>query len=533
MSLLAGLLRSAFPVGSLRRDRVLGVARRAGVLPPAPESAYQRWQRSIEASSNVDVADADVLQRANETVGFVIEIDVTGRTDAGALTRTLVSLTNQSFQNWVAPLPALASAGQGSQRLIVDARGADHRFSPSNLEALPANIYSVHIRFGDALAHHALADLAVLVVGHPSAGLVSGEFDMIDPISGLRSAPAAIGPWEPDLADQFEFSEGFVALRRTATRNDGQSAGQSAGREDFVAAPHSPRVLLHRLVEPSDRNASLLPPSKSTRPGLRSERSQHRHAGLRVHHPVQAGTTAVVVVRDAPALSDSLRPSARHSILRYMAKDPSDSILRLSASQVSVIDVISWNSKEPFPPISDSAQVVAVVDGALVPSESTWLEDLVGALQQPHVFAVAPLLLVPSGIAFDGGVIVRSDAEPIMRARSGRLDLAPFELARCRQVVSLSGRAVVMRRDDFMEDHALPTALERGTFSSALHDAAKRSRRVNLIWAHQRWTLSLANQALPTDSPMLAWQRGRLRTWWESNVVAHEPEPGRIGEGVW
>jgi hypothetical protein len=135
------------------------------------------------------------------------------------------------------------------------------------------------------------------------------------------------------------------------------------------------------------------------------------------------------------------------------------------------------------------------------------------------------VVTVPSGIVFDAGI---KDQPSGLRVRSGRIDLAPFELARCRQVHTLSGRVVVMRSDD------AATIDWSGQISQQLATASKAARRRCLIWAHQRWVLDVGlAEFAATDSPMLAWGRGRLATWLEPSVAHHEPEPGRIGEGVW
>jgi hypothetical protein len=514
MSLLAGLLRAALPVGSGRRDRILGAARKAGVLPAPPESSYQRWQQHIEAdaaASSAAPATPHELRLAAESIRFDVIIDPDGRMDAGSVTRTLVSLSNQTFSNWTAHLPSSDTANQATRRLLDDAQIADPRVVSTSVSVHDRPnthpSFEVHLRFGDALSATALTELAVLAVRHPDAHMLSGEFDMIDPFSGRRSAPAAIGSWEPDLAQQFDLSAGFVAIR---------SAQNSAGETAKVAlVPHATTVLLHRLVGPKERVNALVPPAPDLG-NAAAQRSPHRNGGLRVHHQPLPSTTAAIVVRDP--LSAPLLASQHSQVLVDQA-----------GTSVTVAHVTEWTTGTPFPVLSENVDVVVIVDGGLVPAEKGWLDDLTGALQQPHVFAVAPVLQVPSGIVFDAGVM--SDGTTL-RARSGRLDLAPYELARCRQVPTLTGRAVVIRAQDLGES-GLTAALTAGQFSRALGDAAAGSQRCCLVWAHQRWTLASGLDAKSTDSPMLAWTRGRLRNWWEPSVEPHQPEPGRQGEGVW
>jgi hypothetical protein len=509
MSLLAGLVRAALPVGSARRDKLLGAARSAGVLPIAPESSYQRWQRSLEAEHTSAFAfDDQLVLQAEKSVQFEITIDDDGRTDPLSVTRTLVSLANQTFGNWVARLPSHDGYGHAAKRLLVDAQLADPRFNKTRLaEADTKIVFSVHIRFGDSLSATALMELAMLAVQHPTAHELTGEFDMIDPFSGLRSAPAAVGQWESDLAQQFDLHAGFVATKQSPVTLDAS---------EFV--PHAPNVLLHRLVGPQERMNTLLPPQHVTSPGVVAQRSPHRHGGLRIRHDPGVMNQVSLVIRDP--LGDPLQ-AARH------AKD----LVAFAGAQVQVAEVVQWRTGTTFPAFAEESDAVAIIDGGVVPLEKGWLDDLLGALHRPHVLVVAPVLLVPSGIVFDGGV--SGDGINPFRARSGRLDLAPYELARCRRVTSLSGRALVIRTSDLNATPSLVDALSTGTFTEALHAFALSSQRCCLIWAHQRWTLSAGLNAEPTDSPMLAWNRGRLLHWWESKVTPHQPEPGRQGEGVW
>jgi hypothetical protein len=499
MSLLAGFVRAAFPVGSVRRDRVLGGARRAGLIPAPPESSYQRWQKSFESTAGI--SDDAVV---GNDIAFVVHVGP-GRNDPAAVTRTLVSLTNQTFNRWTATLTEMSGAPTATNRVVTDARHADKRLGVSgSVDTLSRQdrTYNVHIRFGDALAPTALMELAAAATRHPAVSFLSAEFDMIDPFTGLRSAPAAIGAWEPDLAEQFDFMAGFVATLATgSTAAEVISTGMSSS--------HVGSVLLHRLVGPRERALALLPPAISNPPLPGRQASPYKHGGTRVTHPVPAGINATVVVRDP--LSHPVTAQ------RQLAN-----LIRSAGVHVTVEATNMWMTGHAFPKISDDVDVVAIVDGGLTPQANGWLDDLAGALLRDHVFAVAPLLTVPSGVVFDAGVVMGSDG---LMARSGRLDFAPFELARCRQVATLSGRAFVVRRKD------LPrfTAAQ----SDSLMAAAATAGQTCLVWAHQRWALDVGLTASPTDSPMLAWSRGRLKTWFDDGITPHQPEPGRIGEGVW
>jgi hypothetical protein len=528
MSLLSGLVRAALPVGSARRDALVSAARRVGVLPAPIPSSYQRWIESFE-SAVIDAPDPGTA-----SIGFRVVVHP-GVDSPSALTRTLVSLVNQSFDAWVAHLPDPAGLSRQSRRVLNDSLRAERRFTLSAASSsIPVvsthttaafepcrRVMTLHLDVGDSLAADALVAAAVMATRNPTATVLTGEFDMIDPFTLRRSAPAAVGRWEPDLADQFDLGSGclFRAESVGAATDEPRDrlSSERPGVADALAGPvpHIESIVLHRLVGARGRSMSLLRPAPATAPDARP--STRRNGGTRLRHRVSPGTTACLVIRDPLA-------------------DPTQASDQLSALLRSeVVQTIPWQFQHSFPDVPD-CDFAVVIDGGLAPSETNWLGDLLGALDRPHVFAVAPVVSVPSGIVLDGGVVTGPDG---MAARSGRADLAPFELDRCRQVPTLSGRALAIRRRDLL---SMLDALQAGNtpvgagvsgFSAILGQAARDSGRCCLIWAHQRWTLNRGIAAGPTDSPMLAWENGRIRTWFDAGVAPHRPEPGRAGEGVW
>ena len=204
-------------------------------------------------------------------------------------------------------------------------------------------------------------------------------------------------------------------------------------------------------------------------------------------------------------------------------------LLKSAGSQCEVVTTGSFDTRGGLLTIP-AADVVVVIDGGLTPQENGWLDDVVGTLMRSHVLAVAPVVVVPSGVVLDAGIRNTTDG---LAARSGRTDLAPFELERCRQVTSLSGRSLAIRRDDLVRLLADEQVVWGSSFSASLAAVTAASGRCCLVWAHQRWTLARGLDAGPTDSPMLAWSRGRIATWFDSGITPHQPEPGRAGEGVW
>jgi hypothetical protein len=508
-------------VGSARRDWLTQRARHAGLLGAGVPATYERWQHSIEPIRGLPQgAPVAAAGLSDPRIIVAIEAPTGLAIDSAGVTRTMVSLANQTHSNWIAELSEslMAKVSGPARRTLIAALAAEPRLRRVVVQ-LPVDSEDliVSLSFGDSLAPRAF-ELSVRYLANEAVDAVVGEHDMIDPISAKRSAPASIGALEPDLMDQFDLTSGFLIRRQSVSLEQ-----VAASRTAFVG-----EVVLHRLVGVRQRQQALLEPqlsppsvtrSRNAGPSNRDPQttgpsafpSTIRFGGTRVSHPIPVGLRATLLIRD-PLGDESL------------ARKQSDHLLATAGGQVCIDRVESWKLGL-MPAAATGSDVVIVVDGGVTPPSTGWLDDLVGVLFQPHVFAVAPVIVVPSGIVADGGVVGTSDG---YRARSGRIDLAPFELARCRQVASLSGRVMVLRGADG------PFSFDGEQLSGELAALAKKHQRACVIWAHQQWRLDVGLYDVgPTDSPMLAWQRGRLRSWFDPQVEPHQPEPGRIGEGVW
>jgi hypothetical protein len=495
--LVGSVVRAGAPVGSDRRNRMLGVARRAGLLPPATPTAYERWVSAVGPGLASPLAISATERTHHLRVQLVADAAVT----PSMITNTLVSLANQDDSNWTASEP-LASAfdhNRTRQTFRISAL-AEPRIGMNP----PVNRTLVHLnlRLGDSL--DAAACRLILDAAQLGATTITAEFDVVDAVTGRRTAPAAIGPWEPDLADQFDLSMGLTAEVSAL----GTAVG--AGNDFPHVRSHLNVLLAHRRLTERERRSGVLPPRQHGASTL-TALSGYSFGGTRVHHPVQSGLRAAVIVRD-PVTNPQLAATQERNLLAA------------AGSRVGIERVVGWHSGSALPELQ-GVDIVAIVDGGLTPDDGSWLDDLSGVLLREHIFAVSPLVTVPSGIVFDAGISNRPTGPQV---RSGRVDLAPFELARCRKVDTVSGRAVVMRAVD------AATIDWSQHVSARIGDAAGASGRSCLIWAHQRWALDIGlEEFLPTDSPMLAWGRGRLGTWLDDGIAPHQPEPGRIGEGVW
>jgi hypothetical protein len=513
--LLRLIYKAVLPVGSVRRDRLLTILRSRGLLGAGVQTSYERWSNSIGVVTTA--IDPDLSGNEPRHVHIVVDASDAHATlsqiSIPNITRTLISLTNQTHPGWSATLPPPEAFTSSHRESLQTLTNAEPRFRAAPPDG---EVIMLRIRIGDRLHPNAVAILC-----QQSARVVSMEFDLIDAVTGRTTSPALVGPWEPDMGQQFDFSSMCCAVRVDA----------SGGLPAFMAeiqrldwsnetVAHLDHVLVHRLVTSAERDRGALPANHhgaASLRGLGTRPSAHWGGGLHVVHSAPVGTRALVVVRD-PIEDARLRAVQRSRIVAA------------SGTLTQIDHCVSWASDRgaPFPELDSSTDVVAIVDGGLSAPDG-WLDELVGVLLRPHVFAAAPLITVPSGIVIDAGIQrIRSG----LRVRSGRTDLAPLELARCRQTATLSGRALVLRRSSIDTDWAARVA-ERG-LSQVIEAAATGAQQRCLVWAHQRWRLDVGLHDLsPVSSPMLAWGQGRLGSWHDAGVMGHEPEPGRAGEGVW
>jgi hypothetical protein len=497
------LAQGLLPVGSNRRQRAIDAARTVGIVSPPKLTDYERWVERVEPHLWSNVVSP------SESITFVVDISCTPQTQTADITSTLVSLVDQSWPHWTAHIQLNAASAE-VRHVATAALDHDARFSFGPVPATGAR-FALSLTAGDTLAPRALNELVVAVNTAETDGLaidaILADADSCVVSTRRREFPLLVPPPHVDLLEQFDVGSAFL-VRATSSNASGTLRPLTELVADGAIA-HVPRILLHRKrVQPPQRN--LLPTVAGGDP----------QNGTRAYYKPPADGVVNLVIRN-PLAGEA---GARHRA-RVMTSPGSITIRHIEVDASNAVDLAKLN---------DSKSFTVIIDGAAWPTEQNWLDDLIGVCARDHVLAVAPLIVAPSGVAFDCGVdiVEAGRLDPTLKARSGRLDLPPYELARVTPVASLSGRVMVIRTADLhvIGAHTSLSALT----SRRLFDYAAEVKRSPVIWAHQRWTVegSLADIG-PLTPAAAAWQSGRFTDWFDADVIPHQPVAGRMGEGVW
>jgi hypothetical protein len=500
---------------------VVDAARMIGLVATRVPTDYERWVERVEPhlwsrpvwSRPVRSHLVDPQLTGGFLPVFMVDVVVGSHTSPVDVTATTLSLVDQSWPTWSARLVLDSQVQTKTQDACQRAANSDPRITVSLTQPeVLGECWQTDIEAGAIFANHAFNELVVTLQedalkSQRTYEAVVADSDSWVSASGRREFPILLPDLHPDLVDQYDLTSAFVSRRHGSTASLGLLICQ--GR-----VARCDRVLLHR--------ARTQPPLSSLTPAVPGGDLRF---GTRIHHPANA-VTAHLVIRDP--LSGRAADKHRAALVKATG---------VLVTVASVSTVVSVDGALRIPPTIFSganvgAEVVVVVDGSVLPSQIGWLDDLVGALLRDHVFSVAPLIVSPSGVAFDGGIDAVDQSStgetstPTLVVRSGRVDLPPFDLCRVTPTDTLSCRSLVIRSSDLAQIESLSPR--------SLYEASTQAGRVNLVWAHQCWGIDASLGDVSALTPgMSAWQSGRLGSWCGTDVEPHHPTIGRKGEGVW
>jgi hypothetical protein len=522
------------PVGSSRRASAVRLARNAGVLPVAKPSEYQRWISTVEPWLFSSATHAELAAVA--AVSFHIEVCLDSAT-ASDVERTFLSLGNQTHSNWTAhvfgrsqrPDATAARLREGEPRIVAD---------PLRLSE---NGFVVSIDAGDTFAPQALFEAARVV--NESVVVITADHDSLNQFGDQRTNPRRHVGADPDALRQYDPLQGFVARRSTLANSQVLSLLLTTpSANSYVHVPH---LLLHRRHHPGPIQRVL--PGTDIRcvqsaasrgslvhPGASDLGTQVRERNYGTE-PIRVG----VVVTGPLAAAQGVRQRAD-----LLARINEANVMFTSMNaQVSV--VLCDQTLSAFPAGADVARLLEsananvgfVIDGALRVQSTHIFADLVGVALRPNVFAVAPIVVAPSGVAIDAGLeveSVESNGDQSFVARCGPLRRPPYSLLWTRAVGALSGRCLLARTESFrlLENHTVEASnLSRGALSAA---SGVSSNANLIIWPHHQVVATYAAMGDDGNTPAaLVWRAPRLVTWFGPNIAAYSPLNDSASESVW
>lgn len=507
---------------------MVDAARMIGLVAKQVPTDYERWVERVEPHLWSRLVEPQLTGGFSPV--FMVDVVVGTHTSPVDVTATTLSLVDQSWPTWTAQLVLGSQVQTKTKEACQRAANSDPRITllltqPEVLgESVFAESWHTDVEAGAIFANHAFNELVVTLQEDALKSQRTYEAVVADSDSwvsgtGRREFPILLPDLHPDLVEQYDLTSAFVA-RRHGSRTS-LALLVRAGR-----VARCDRVLLHR--------ARTQPPLSSLTPAIPGGDLRF---GTRIHHPAPT-VTAHLVIRDP--LSGMAADRHRAALLKatgvlvtvgsVSTAVSVDGALRIPLASYSGVDVEADVAVDVGADVA--VDVVVIVDGSVLPSQIGWLDDLVGVLLRDHVFSVAPLIVSPSGVAFDGGIdsVAQSStgetSTPTLVVRSGRVDLPPFDLCRVTPTDTFSCRSLVIRSSDLARIESLTPR--------SLFEASTQAGRSNLVWAHQRWGIDASLGDVSALTPgMSAWQTGRLASWCGSDVEPHRPTIGRKGEGVW
>jgi hypothetical protein len=517
MSLIRRALGALLPLGSTRRAQTARFARNAGFLPAAKPSEYERWIATVEPWQFSSATDAELA--AVSHLAFRVNIHLDGATPTD-VERSILSLGDQTHTNWtVAWEGSNPSVAATVARLVI----ADSRLQSEHVP----NEFLIALNAGDTLAPQALYEAARATA--PNTTIITGDHDSLNQFSDRRTTPRRHFGADFDAVRQFDPRAGFVARRSTTD--------EVAVLNLILRAPepqlhvHVPLLLLHRRHRPGPIQR-VLPGTDVAEVQVVGPDSSLVHRGA-----VDLGTQVrwrdygSTPVRVGVVITDPITDRQRADLVARVSE--ANAMFASMPGNVSV--VVCDDALGSFPLTSavvsalqsNGANYGFVLDGALRIQSADIFADLLGVAARADSFAVAPIVVAPSGVVIDAGLDLEPISHNVFVARCGPLRRPPYSLLWTRAVASLSGRCIVASLE------SLRALADRPLSPDNLFAAATAADKSLVIWPHHQVvaTYAMSNEG---DTPAaLLWRHPRLMTWFGPDIAPYSPLNDSASESVW
>ena len=553
MSLIRRVVGGTLPVGSLRRSRVVQIARAVGGLGPGRPSSYQRWINAVEP--RLFHPPERAMNAVELGISFHISV-VLGAASAAEVERTLVSLGDQTYPGWTAsfvdwpPDDAVAKCldrVRASEGRVVDTQqGGQEQFC-------------VQLRAGDMLARQALVECAIAIEegfgDDQRVMLITSDHDDLNQFGDRRTTPRRHRGADIDGLRQYDPLSGLVVRHSSldATAASALALAIESAASGTLRHRHLPHFLLHRRhqVGPIQRvlagtDIDAVASSVTSSSGKSS--SVTSSSGKSVADVHTGGPQMGTQIRwrdfgDAPRetpltvgliITSPLGGDIANNQRADLRAQVERANLMLTALDAPVVVVISDRTLDAFPCATDvvaeldamGASMGCVFDGALRVRSADLFPDLIAVALRKDVFAVAPIVVSPSNIAIDAGL----DVVDTPVARCGPLRRAPYELLWTRGVASLSGRCLVAKTAELRRLGG--RTLNASGLHSFLSTSPPNPTRL-VIWAHHQVEATYGIRSSADTAAVLPWREDRLMTWFGADIASYSPLNDSDAESFW
>jgi len=398
LSLAKRLLPAETPRGQFVRRLM------PGVRWSAARKAYRRYIRYEEQKLWHPRAAAD---GAAPLLCVVIPLF---NTPERYLAPLLDSLINQSYAGFEAVL-ADASTDPARAASIKLRAALDDRLRylplPTN-DGISANTnaaialasapYIVFVDHDDLLAREALNEVACRLKDDPTIDVMYSDEDLLSEDGTHRRSPAFKPEWSPHLLLHCNFTNHLSVIRRCLIDEVGGLRSQFDGAQDYdlllrlhdlsrpLNVAHIPLVLYHWREAASSTARSIGNKTYAVEAGRRAMGEHLHRVGV---------DFSGIDVMPAPPGWIRVRPRWQVPVAVVCAGPAASSMALLRTATAKGVCKPAWISQPgglDLSAIPDNARGAVIFLQPFKPLQADWLDDLIGALTIPGVFAVAPLL---------------------------------------------------------------------------------------------------------------------------------------------
>jgi GT2 family glycosyltransferase len=448
----------------------------------APDTLYHEYYlRGLPARDE----EQRLVPPGASPVHFDVWITFDGA-DAGRLSETLRSVTDQAYPDWRLYL-------RPSEDVVVDCPGSDGRITIAPADGLhehlrphpPGSVprFLVFLTIGDVLAPGALSRAAAYLHDHPQTTLLYSDHDRVK-AGGLHHAPSFKPDWSPDysLARNYVGDVFFVRQDAETLRlcRELLASSAPAWRYDLLlhlglgdvqrTIAHVPEVLWSRRDTAAESHPDETRAVRDAlqRRGSTAEVAETGVSGVR-HiswpHPASRPTVTIIIPTTGnltvlrPCI-ESLLAKTRYPAYQLLMIDNSrgrhpDGIAFLRDHGLQVLErnePFNWAKLNNDAARASTGDVLLFLNDDIEVVDETWLDELVALVCRDEVGTVGALLQYPDGHIQHGGIFLVDHGGGARHHLAGLHPDAPvYENLHMvtREVSASTGACLAIRRELF------------------------------------------------------------------------------------
>src|ERR1017187_7657602 len=510
---------------------------------PTDFTAYQNWVHDIEDETRTvgpPTRDDAELFGYRPTISLLMDCSTA---EFSAITKTIESVTNQSYQNWELVIGVGADeswpAFQWLQNLARDSSQVKLVVPPAGCSgSLPRNAildaasgeFIAWLDEGDLLNPHALLEVVRVLQEHPDSMLLYTDEDLIDP-QGQRSSPAFKSSWNPDLLLAGDWVGSLAVYRVSRVKEAGCFRSDSHPFENFdllirfvesldpALIRHIPKPLYHRRDHAPGRSPRF--PDALANVGTPAMKRIVEHnvdasgSKIKIKGAFQGGriwphpifpvpspaplVSVVIPTRDMPDLLGQCIQGLLHRTdypnLEILVMDNNSSAIgtRLLFAQLSTdkrVRVLpfpgefNWSAANNSGAQAANGTVLLFLNNDINVTDDGWLREMVSHGIRPLVGVVAAKLYYKDARLQHGGMVLDKNDNCLHLYRFADPGEPGYmaQLALTRDVSSVTGACMAVRKQVFVELGGFEAQHLKVTWSDVDFCLRARKHKYRVVW---------------------------------------------------